>query len=738
MRTRDGQGEKLLRLPRFASLGSGGRRRVLSLLTLAVCVSAGIGAAIAFAKPEYTLRPRVESIGQPHVGGNLECRNGDWKPGPTEFEYQWVVEGTELGFKGQKQSILATQLTVKKEYENKEIWCEVRATVKGESEVAESENSICVTQSGPCKHEPPPVPPVNKEKPKVSGKGAVGETLACSQGTWTGTQPISYAYKWFRGKEEPISGATMNQYKVVEEDEGHKISCLVIATNTGGGEGRAESENSIAIPETPPKNTKAPEVVGVTYSVNETLECHKGTWTGTQPIKYTYKWFRNGAEIKAATESVYVVQPADEGQKISCEVTGENKQGKVAASSAAVTIAGALKSTGAPVITPGSAKVGTTLTCSEGSWNEPVSELKLKYEWLRESEPISGVTTNQYKVQSVDTKHLLYCRVFATNPGKEEAHSAVSSPVSIPGTGAPVEKTPPEVQGTPALGKTLTCVEGTWTNGPTSYVFQWLREGAAIGSATEREYVVKTADEGHKVSCQVIAENSEGPSEPADSAEVRVSGERPSSTTPPTIEGGTPTPRVGESLTCLHGEWKGVPTPTFTYKWLREGTEVAATVSYTIVSADRGHELACVVTATNVEAPGGVSATSNGLYVPGVLPEPPVEGPKNLGHRGSPPDAHVLRRHLDGPAGADVRISMAPRRQACPICDDREIHRGDRGSRLRDRLPGHGKQPRRTRLGREQARADSRNPARGPRTAIHPRLGDRRRDAEMRIRQVGR
>ena len=82
----------------------------------------------------------------------------------------------------------------------------------------------------------------------------------------------------------------------------------------------------------------------------------------------------------------------------------------------------------------------------------------------------------------------------------------------------------PELSGTAALGKTLTCSKGEWTGSPTSYAFQWLREEAPISAATGNTYVVKAADQGHFVSCKVIALNGEGPSEPAESVELYVSG----------------------------------------------------------------------------------------------------------------------------------------------------------------------------------------------------------------------
>ena len=41
-------------------------------------------------------------------------------------------------------------------------------------------------------------PPVNTVLPGITGTTAAGQTLTATQGTWTGTAPITYAYQWQR------------------------------------------------------------------------------------------------------------------------------------------------------------------------------------------------------------------------------------------------------------------------------------------------------------------------------------------------------------------------------------------------------------------------------------------------------------------------------------------------------------------------------------------------------------
>ncbi len=70
----------------------------------------------------------------------------------------------------------------------------------------------------------------------------------------------------------------------------------------------------------------------------------------------------------------------------------------------------------------------------------------------------------------------------------------------------PVNTTAPLVTGTTALS----CTMGNWTNAPTSYAYQWLRGGTAIGGATANTYTVVGADSGTNVSCRVTASNAAG------------------------------------------------------------------------------------------------------------------------------------------------------------------------------------------------------------------------------------
>jgi hypothetical protein len=91
--------------------------------------------------------------------------------------------------------------------------------------------------------------PANTVLPAITGTVEVGETIACSTGSWThGVH--SYAYQWQRINDSAanITGATASTYVIVSEDSGHQLQCVVTSTN-GSGSTAATSAATIAVPD---------------------------------------------------------------------------------------------------------------------------------------------------------------------------------------------------------------------------------------------------------------------------------------------------------------------------------------------------------------------------------------------------------------------------------------------------------------------------------------------------------
>jgi sugar lactone lactonase YvrE len=78
------------------------------------------------------------------------------------------------------------------------------------------------------------------------------------------------------------------------------------------------------------------------------------------------------------------------------------------------------------------------------------------------------------------------------------------------GPAAPVDSARPVISGTPRPGGRLSCSTGGWTNNPTSFAYQWYRNGTLMAGFTGPTYTLGTLDEGTTFACVVTARNRAG------------------------------------------------------------------------------------------------------------------------------------------------------------------------------------------------------------------------------------
>lgn len=104
----------------------------------------------------------------------------------------------------------------------------------------------------------------------------------------------------------------------------------------------------------------------------------------------------------------------------------------------------------------------------------------------------------------------LYARTAGTAPGTVEVMGGFILPGAGNGTAVPFAMGLPTITGTLQLGQVLSASQGAWSGSPTSYAYQWGRNGAAIAGATASTYTVQSADLGAQLTVTVTASNAAG------------------------------------------------------------------------------------------------------------------------------------------------------------------------------------------------------------------------------------
>jgi predicted actin-binding protein len=178
--------------------------------------------------------------------------------------------------------------------------------------------------------------------------------------------------------------------------------------------------------------------------------------------------------------------------------------------------AAAPANTTAPTVS-GSAKVGSTLTTTNGTWSG--SPTSYAYQWQRcgsssSCTNITGATKQTYAIVAADAGRTLRAVVTAANAdGSATANSDQTDVVAA--TGAPRNTLRPVILGDAFVGQTLRATNGRWTGAPTAFSYQWFRCDAAGGDCfrigvSGRTYGVRFADVYSTLRVDVTARNANG------------------------------------------------------------------------------------------------------------------------------------------------------------------------------------------------------------------------------------
>ncbi len=186
-----------------------------------------------------------------------------------------------------------------------------------------------------------PMAPENLIAPSIEGNPTAGDILTAQPGIWLGSEPITYSYQWQKCNEDGeecanITGATAETYTLPEGDIGSTVQVVVSASNSKGSASATSSPTEVIGASGVPASTEGPVIEG-TAKVGERVFVNNGTWSGSLPLSYYYKWERcntageSCSAIEGAIKPSYTVMSSDVGHSLRIRVTASNTLGSASA-----------------------------------------------------------------------------------------------------------------------------------------------------------------------------------------------------------------------------------------------------------------------------------------------------------------------------------------------------------------------------------------------------------------------
>jgi alpha-tubulin suppressor-like RCC1 family protein len=274
----------------------------------------------------------------------------------------------------------------------------------------------------------------------------------------------------------------------------------------------------------------------------------------------------------------------------------------------------------------GTAKVGQTLTTTDGTWTgTPTPSYTRQWQvsdngtsgWSN----ISGATSSTYVITSSEASKYIRSKITATNDaGAVDAFSSATAQI----VQDPTNTIAPAITGTAKVGQILTTDNGTWQGFPNpSYTIAWQVSAngstgwTSISGATSSTYTITASEAGQYIRSKISATNTEATVDAFSSATAQIT-QNPTNTVQPVVTG---IKKVGETLTTDDGTWQAYPAATYAYQWQvsNNGTSNWSNISgatsstYNLTASEAGKYLRSRVTATNTEE--SVSAVSDATTV---------------------------------------------------------------------------------------------------------------------------
>jgi beta-mannanase len=173
--------------------------------------------------------------GAPIVGQTLTASNGTWSVTPTRYTYSW----SDCSSLAKACTAIAGATSSSYGIATSDVGHTIRVAVTAWSTSANSTATSASTAVVTTAPNGSATAPASTAAPTVSGTVVVGQILAATPGSWSGTTPMTYSYQWqdcdpTGANCAAVAGATASKYTLAATDAGKTVRVAVTASNGVG------------------------------------------------------------------------------------------------------------------------------------------------------------------------------------------------------------------------------------------------------------------------------------------------------------------------------------------------------------------------------------------------------------------------------------------------------------------------------------------------------------------------
>jgi Zn-dependent metalloprotease len=443
-----------------------------------------------------------------------------------------------------------------------------------------------------------------------SGAICVGTSVTfTATATNGGTTP---SYQWKKNSVNVDSNSsTYTDAGLVNNDQ---IICVMTSNASPCLTGSPATSNTITVSVGPPLT------VSVSISANPSGAICSGTSVtfaatatngGTTP---TYQWKNNGTNISGATNSTYNSAALANGNVITCVLTSSLTcaTGSPATSnSITMTVNSSLSASVSIAASPtGTICAGTSVTFTATPVNGGGTPA---YQWKNNGTNISGATNSTYTSTALANGDIITCVMISSLSTCLTGSPATSNAITM--SVNPADEANVSITASPSgaiCAGTSVTFTATATNGGTTPVYQWKKNGTNISGATNSTYTSTALANSDIITCVMTSSLTCATGSPATSNSITMSVTSNAAASVSITANPGNTICSGTSVTFTALATNGGTTPA--YQWKKNGTNISSATNstYSSTALANGDIITCTMT-SSITCATGSPATSNSI-----------------------------------------------------------------------------------------------------------------------------